>query len=117
MQQISATHLILPPFYDRATADRCDASAFVAVIQGEASGGLPVLPVLLSLFDVAKILRGEDAYQSQSRRQTTYIDRKIGKEKQVKVFAAILGASGLTYAEGSASQEKEEWIRSNERAF
>ena len=30
---------------------------------------------------------------------------------------AILGGSGLTYVEGSASQEKELWIRSNERAF
>ncbi len=37
----------------------------------------------------------------------------------METFVAVLGASGLTYAEGSVSQEKEELIRSrsNERAF
>ena len=46
-----------------------------------------------------------------------YVDRESGKEIPVETFVAILGASGLTYAECSISQEKEEWIRSNERAF
>jgi transposase len=35
----------------------------------------------------------------------------------VEVFVAILGASGLTYAEGSMSQQQDDWMRSNERAL
>jgi transposase len=35
----------------------------------------------------------------------------------VEVFVAILGASGLTYVEGSLSQKQDDWIRSNERAL
>jgi transposase len=46
-----------------------------------------------------------------------YIDGTTGKENPVETFVAILGASGLTYVEASESQEKENWIRSNERAF
>ncbi len=60
---------------------------------------------------------GDKMFVDYAGDKLTYIDRKSGKEKQVEVFVAILGASGLTYAEGSVSQEKEEWIRSNERAF
>jgi len=44
-------------------------------------------------------------------------DPKTGAEKLMEVFVAILGASGLTYAEATPSQEKQEWIRSNERAL
>ncbi len=47
----------------------------------------------------------------------SYFDRKSGKEIPVETFVAILGAGGLTYVEGSSSQEKEDWIRSDERAF
>ncbi len=60
---------------------------------------------------------GDKMFVDYAGDKLTYIDRKSGKEKQVEVFVAILGASGLTYAEGSVNQEKEEWIRSNERAF
>ena len=60
---------------------------------------------------------GDKMFVDYAGDKLTYIDRKSGKEKQVEVFVAILGASGLTYVEGSVSQEKEEWIRSNERAF
>jgi len=60
---------------------------------------------------------GDKMFVDYAGDKLTYIDRKSGKEKQVEVFVAILGASGLTYAEGSVSQKKEEWIRSNERAF
>jgi len=44
-------------------------------------------------------------------------DPKTGEEKLMEVFVAVLGASGLTYAEATPSQEKQEWIRSNERAL
>jgi len=47
----------------------------------------------------------------------SYVEGKTGKEIEVETFVAILGGSGLTYAEASMSQEKENWIRSNERAF
>jgi len=44
-------------------------------------------------------------------------DPKTGKEIPQEIFIAILGCSGLTYAEASRSQEKEEWVRSNENAL
>ena len=46
-----------------------------------------------------------------------YTEASTGKKVVVETFVAVLGASGLTYAEASVSQEKQEWIRSNERAF
>lgn len=44
-------------------------------------------------------------------------DRITGAKNYVETFVAILGASGLTYAEASMSQNKDDWLRSNERAF
>ena len=60
---------------------------------------------------------GDKMFVDYAGDKLTYVDRKSGKEIPVETFVAILGASGLTYAEGSVSQQKEEWIRSNERAF
>ena len=40
-----------------------------------------------------------------------------GKETEAEVYIAILGASQLTYAEGSVSQRQEEFVRSTERAL
>ena len=60
---------------------------------------------------------GDKMFVDYAGDKLTYVDRKNGKERSVETFVAILGASGLTYAEASVSQEKEEWIRSNERAF
>jgi len=60
---------------------------------------------------------GDKMFVDYAGDKLTYVDRKSGKERSVETFVAILGASGLTYAEGSVSQEKEEWIRSNERAL
>ncbi|NVM24094.1 MAG: IS21 family transposase, partial [Desulfobacterales bacterium] len=60
---------------------------------------------------------GDKMFVDYTGQKWPIIDPKSGKETQVEVFVAILGASGLTYAEGSVSQEKEEWIRSNERAL
>jgi transposase len=47
----------------------------------------------------------------------TYWDRDAGEQKNAEVFVAILGASELTYVEASESQEKEQFIRSTERAI
>ena len=44
-------------------------------------------------------------------------EAKTGRVKLMEVFVAILGASGLTYAEATVSQRQEDWIRSNERAL
>jgi transposase len=60
---------------------------------------------------------GDKMFVDYAGDKLRYVDRKSGKEIPVETFVAILGASGLTYAEASVSQEKEEWIRSNERAF
>jgi len=60
---------------------------------------------------------GDKMFVDYAGDRMCYVDGKTGKEIQVETFVAILGGSGLTYAETSESQEKENWIRSNERAF
>ena len=60
---------------------------------------------------------GDKMFVDYAGDKLSYTDKTSGKEVVVETFVAILGASGLTYAEASMSQEKEEWIRSNERAF
>ena len=60
---------------------------------------------------------GDKMFVDYAGNKLSYTERKTGKEVPVEVFVAILGASGLTYAEASPSQEKEHWIRSNERAL
>jgi transposase len=60
---------------------------------------------------------GDKMFVDYAGDKLSYYDRKTGKEISVETFVAVLGASGLTYAECSVSQEKEEWIRSNERAL
>jgi len=60
---------------------------------------------------------GDKMFVDYAGDKLCYVDRKTGKEIQVETFVAILGGSGLTYVEASESQEKENWIRSNERAF
>lgn len=60
---------------------------------------------------------GAKMFVDYTGKKLCYTERKSGKEVPVETFVAVLGASGLTYAEASASQQKEDWIRSNERAF
>lgn len=60
---------------------------------------------------------GDKMFVDYAGNKLAYTDVETGNDVPVEVFVAILGASGLTYVEGSPSQEKEEWIRSNERAF
>jgi transposase len=60
---------------------------------------------------------GEKMFVDYAGAKLAYFDRKSGQEKPVEVFVAVLGASGLTYVEASESQQEEDWIRSNERAF
>ena len=60
---------------------------------------------------------GDAMYVDYAGDKLKIVDPKTGKETQVETFAAILGASQLTYVEVSYSQKKEDWIRSNERAL
>ena len=60
---------------------------------------------------------GDKMFVDYAGQKLHYFDRKRGKQKPVEVFVAVLGGSGLTYVEGSESQQQEDWIRSNERAF
>ena len=60
---------------------------------------------------------GDKMFVDYAGDKLSYTDKTSGKQVVAETFVAVLGASGLTYVEASASQEKEEWIRSNERAI
>ena len=60
---------------------------------------------------------GDKMFVDYAGTKLAITDRKSGKEEPMEVFVAILGSSDLTYVEATPSQEQEEWIRSNERAF
>lgn len=60
---------------------------------------------------------GDKMFVDYAGDKLAYIDRKSGKEVSVETFVAVLGGSGLTYAEVSPSQCKDDWIRSNEQAI
>ena len=60
---------------------------------------------------------GEKLFVDYAGDQLAIVDPDSGKEQPVATFVAILGASELTYVEASATQQGEDWIRSNERAL
>jgi len=60
---------------------------------------------------------GDKTFVDYAGDKLSYFDRDKGKEIVPETFVAILGASGLTYVECSKSQEKDEWILSNENAI
>lgn len=60
---------------------------------------------------------GDKMFVDYAGQKLGYFDREIGKLRPVEVFVAVLGSSSLTYVEASESQEKEQWVRSNERAI
>jgi transposase len=60
---------------------------------------------------------GDKMFVDYAGRKLGYVDRQSGEFHPVEVFVAVLGCSALTYVEASESQEKEQWIRSNERAI
>jgi len=60
---------------------------------------------------------GDKLFVDYAGDKLAYTDPVSGKAHPVEVFVAILGASELTYVEASESQQKQEWIRSNERAL
>ena len=60
---------------------------------------------------------GEKLFVDYAGDKLAIMDPDSGKEQPVETFVAILGASELTYVEASATQQGEDWIRSNERAL
>ena len=60
---------------------------------------------------------GEKLFVDYAGDRLAIVDADSGKEQPVETFVAILGASELTYVEASASQQSEDWIRSNERTL
>jgi transposase len=60
---------------------------------------------------------GDKIFVDYAGQKLSYFDRGSGELRPVEVFVAVLGSSGLTYVEASESQEKQQWIRSNERAI
>ena len=60
---------------------------------------------------------GEKAFLDYSGKKPSYWDRESGTRVEVELFVAALGASNLTFAEASPSQQVEHWIGSNVRAL
>ncbi len=60
---------------------------------------------------------GEKMFVDYAGAKLAITDRQTGGKREVETFVAVFGASGLTYVEASENQQKEQWIRSNERAM
>lgn len=60
---------------------------------------------------------GDKAFIDYSGKKPCYHDRATGKRVEVELFVAVLGASNLTYAEASETQQIMDWIGSNVRAL
>ena len=60
---------------------------------------------------------GDKMFVDYAGAKMAITDRKTGEKREMETFVAVFGASGLTYVEASESQQKEQWIRSNERAM
>ena len=60
---------------------------------------------------------GEKLFVDYAGDKLAIVDPDSGTVQPVETFVAILGASELTYVEASATQQSEDWIRSNERAL
>ncbi|MFC1643043.1 IS21 family transposase, partial [Myxococcota bacterium] len=60
---------------------------------------------------------GDKAFIDYSGKTPCYYDRVTGKRVQVELFVAVLGASNLTFAEASETQQVIDWIASKMRAL
>jgi len=60
---------------------------------------------------------GERMFVDYSGKRMTVIDPTTGAARPVELFIAVLGASNMTYAEGSWSQTLPDWISAHGRAF
>ena len=60
---------------------------------------------------------GEKMFVDYTGKKLQIFDSMSGQKKDVEVFVAILAASQLTYAQGTWTQKKEDWIKANENAL
>lgn len=60
---------------------------------------------------------GDKMFVDYAGKTLQIVDKECGEVKEVQFFAAILGASQLTYAEATMSQNKEDFITSVENAM
>ena len=63
---------------------------------------------------------GEKTFIDFSGKRPTLVDRRTGELRRVELFVAVLGASSLTYAEATQTQQLPDWVnaslRSDERS-
>ena len=60
---------------------------------------------------------GDKGFVDYSGKKPTYIERETGEVIEAELFVVALGASSMTYAEATASQELMSWVGSNVRAL
>jgi len=60
---------------------------------------------------------GEKLFVDYAGQKPSLTDPATGQRTQVELFVAVLGASNLTYAEASRSQQSPDWIHSHIRAL
>ncbi len=60
---------------------------------------------------------GDRTYVDYAGENFKIVSPVTGEIEEVEMFISILGASQVAYVEGTPSQKKEDWIRSNENAF
>ena len=62
-------------------------------------------------------IAGEKMFPDYSGKRPEVVDGVTGEAKPVELFVAVLGASSLTYAEATRSQQSVDFIQSHIRAF
>ena len=60
---------------------------------------------------------GEKMFVDYTGEKLKVCDELTGKERKAEVFVAILPASGLTYAEATWTQKRQDWVKANENAL
>ena len=58
---------------------------------------------------------GEKTFVDYSGKKPQIVDRQTGEVTDVELFVAVLGASSLTYAEATLTQQSRDWIASHVR--
>jgi transposase len=59
---------------------------------------------------------GEKAFVDYAGQRPTIVDPRTGEVTAVELFVAVLGASNLTFAEATATQQSADWIASHTHA-
>ena len=58
---------------------------------------------------------GEKTFIDFSGKRPALVDRQTGELRRVELFVAVLGASGVTYAEATATQQLPDWVDAHVR--